>query len=205
MLSQRHLVVKSWRARIYNFSSGTLLKMASQQLRGWIHEENADEPGRKACRVKYLEKLVNKDGLFTILGDAVLRFIQLKPQPFPNALFSKRHFNGYAVWKRAMVALHMVRVVLDFPASKQWHDYNAGDYKWNVRFFRFWCKKDTAIINASKTFKALPDDLASPSRGRKRKRPVASPSVSSTSEAPLTVFVVNDTSSDEDPVGSEWA
>lgn len=204
MLSQPHLVVKSWRARIYNFSSGTLIKIASEQLQDWIQVI----PSRCPARIKYLEKLVDKDDLYKYLGDAIMKFIELKPQPFPTALYSKKHFFRYPAWKRAMVGLHMVRVVLNQPASKQWNMYNVGDYKFNVRFFRFWLKKDKAIMEKSAKFQALLDDCQSPP-SRKRKRPVASPSVSSASEAtPCMVFNVNDSSSGGDDSDSgddkEW-
>ena len=190
LLSQPAFVVKSWRARIYNYSSGTLLKIASAELQEWVDVD----PGRRG---RYLEKLRHGDVLFPLLGDAVVKFIKLKPQPFPSAMVSKKHFMRYHVWKRAMVALHMVRVVLKLPASKQWNMYNAGDYKWNIRFFRFWLKNDKKIMDASPLFQALPDDFGSPANSRKRKRSLASP-MSSASEAPCTVFKVEDDSDDDE-------
>ena len=203
MLSQPALVVRSWRARLYNFSSGNLIKIASQQLQDWIHVI----PGRSASRIKYLEKLFDKDDLYKYVGDTICKFIELKPQPFPTAFQSKKHFLRYPAWKRAMVALHMVRVVLKYPAIRQWDKYNAGDYKFNVRFFRLWLKKDKAIMRKSKIFQALPDDLESPSTKHRRKRKrSASPSVSSASEAaPCIVFNVPDSTSDgEDEGGDNW-
>ena len=202
LLSQPALVVKSWRARIYNFSSGTLLKLASVDLLEYLEEAPAFMDDRNTALEKLHPKDKNCEDLFKILGNAVFKFIQLKPQPFPSALQSKKHFRQYQVWKRAMVGLHMARVVLRFPASKQWHKYNAGDYKWNVRFFRFWLKRDTEIVNASTMFQSLPDD-ATPTKGRKRKRHLmTSPSISSASEAPCTVFTVNDSTSEEEPCTS---
>ena len=188
LLSQPELVVKSWRARIYSYSSATLLKLAAAPLIDWIR-------GNPTRRARDLQKLRNRDGLFAILGDAVVRFVQLKTQPFPQAMLSKRHFMGYDKYKRGMIAIFMIRLVLEMPANKQWKNYSVADYKWNVRMFRNWMKHDAAIIRSAPRFTRLPDDLASPPH---RRRMADSPSMSqSPSDAPLTVFEVNDESSEE--------
>ena len=192
MLSNQAAVVKSWRARIYLFSSGTLLKLASRHLQLWVYEE------RTQLRTACLQKLKDVDGLYKVLGNAIFQFVKLKTQPFPSAMWSKRHYMSYDVWKRAMVCLQMVRVVLDMPASKRWDKYNVRDYKWNIRMFRFYCKHDKEITESSSMFMSLPNDFASPLR-RKRKRNIAGlPSPSTTSDTPCTVFNVDDSSSADD-------
>ena len=43
-------------------------------------------------REKLLNTLVNEDGLFPVLGDVLLDFMDKKQNPFGVALISKRHF-----------------------------------------------------------------------------------------------------------------
>lgn len=187
MLSQPELMVKAWRARIYSYSSATLLKLASASLKDWMQGDER--------RATDLQKLRNRCGLFPILGDAVVHFVQMKTQPFPQAMLSKRHFMSYEPYKRAMIAIFMIRLVLQIPANKQWKNYSVQDYKWNVRMFRNWMKHDAAIIRSAPRFTALPNDFTSPPHRRRR---TDSPSVSqSPSDAPITVFDVEDESSED--------
>ena len=119
----------------------------------------------------------------------------MKTQPFPNAMLSKRHFMTYEPYKRAMIGIFMLRLVLEIPANKQWKHYRVEDYKWNVRTFRNWLKHDAAIIRSAPRFTALPNDFTSPPHRRRR---ADSPSVSqSPSDAPITIFDVQDESSED--------
>ena len=132
MLTKPSLIVKSWRARIYSYSSATWLKVAGSGLIDWINEPVHMHKLRVGC----LLKLKDEDEMYSLIGDAIMEFMRLKNLPFPHALFSKKHFWEVPSWKRAMVFVFLVRVMLGLKSPKQWKLYNVKDYKHNVRSFR---------------------------------------------------------------------
>ena len=133
MLSQTELMIKAWRSRIYFYSSATFLKLAGAAVIEWVNEN----PHLYNLRANCLQKLTDEDDLYELVGDAIVDFMKIKPLPFPHALFSKRHFWEVKVFKRAMVFVFLVRVVLQLKTPKQWKKYNVKDYKFNIRTFRY--------------------------------------------------------------------
>jgi len=133
LLSQPNLLVKSWRERIYSYSSATWLKICGEGVIEWINEV----PSAYQQRVSQLMKLVDVDDLHHRVAEAIFHFIKCKNLPFPHAMYSKRHFWEVPAWKRSMVFVHLLRVVLGFKAPKQWHKYSLKDYKFNIRTFRY--------------------------------------------------------------------
>ena len=210
MLSQPELIVKAWRSRIYFYSSGSFLKIAGEALIDWVNET----PHLHRLRADCLQKLTDEDDMYEILGDAIIHFMKMKPLPFPHALLSKRHFWEIKGWKRAMIFVFLLRVVLQLKAPKQWKKYNVKDYKFNIRsfryvinmrkhtpnpftdclFYRLYLRMDRAIIERSTLYKEMDDDVATPV---KRKRKVVDTASPSTSEPPVQMFCVL-TDSDEE-------
>ena len=135
MLSQQDLLVKAWRSRIYSYSSATWLKSAGDDLIDWINET----PHLHQLRVRYLQKLTDEGDLYEFIGSAIIDFMQKKSLPFPHAMFSQRHFWEVKPWKRAMIFVFLLRVVLKLKTPKQWKKYNVVDYKYNIRAFRLPC------------------------------------------------------------------
>lgn len=132
MLSQQDLVVKAWRSRIYSYSSATWLKLTGAPLIDWINET----PHLHKLRVRCLQKLTDEGDLYELIGTAIIDFMKKKSLPFPHAMFSQRHFWEIKSWKRAMIFVFLLRVVLVLKTPKQWKKYNVVDYKFNVRSFR---------------------------------------------------------------------
>ena len=183
LLSQPVLVVKSWRTRIYSYSSASWLKICGESVIEWLNEV----PHAYKQRVTDLQKLTDVDNLYELVAESIFQFMKNKNLPFPHAMYSKRHFWEVPAWKRSMVFVHLVRVVLGFKAPKQWHKYNLKDYKFNIRTFRTFHRLDRVIMEKSPSLGALPDDRNVPARKRKR---LASTSPSC-SEAATTVFRVD--------------
>ena len=215
MLSQQDLVVKAWRSRIYSYSSGTWLKMTGAALIDWINET----PHLHKLRVRCLQKLTDEGDLYELIGTAIIEFMTKKNLPFPHAMWSQRHFWEVQCWKRAMIFVFLLRVVLKLKAPKQWRKYNLVDYKYNIRAFRSPClpclvwrtwsspssllsfiflyrlymRRDRTIIERSPLFQKMPADLAVTPVKRHPTTTTTSPSAS---EAPVTTFDVD--------TDSEW-
>ena len=111
-------------------------------------------------------QLVNHQGLHRHVSDAIFRFIELKPSPFPGALQSQEDFWAVKPWKRAMVFVFQVRHLLNFPAQKIWSSFSVNDYKLNVRSFKRWIKMDKEVMSVSKKLLKLPKAYTA---GKKRK------------------------------------
>lgn len=135
MLSKPDLVVKAWRGRIYSYSSATWLKQTGAGLIDWINEA----PHLHRLRVRCLQKLIDEGDLYELIGTATMEFMKEKSLPFPHAMWSQRHFWEVKAWKRAMIFVFLLRVVLKLKTPKQWKKYNVVDYKYNIRAFRLPC------------------------------------------------------------------
>ena len=72
LLSQPAILVKSWRARVYFYSSATWLKQAGNQLIEWINEN----PEQYRHRVNVLQKLTDYDDMYGMIGDAIVEFMR---------------------------------------------------------------------------------------------------------------------------------
>ena len=141
------------------------------------------------------------DGMFVILGECLVRFIKAKEAPFGKAMRSQHHFWQVPGWKRALIFVFFLRIVLNKTASKSWDNYDWEDYKFAVRTFRRYLQVDHQIIDESTTFQQLPEDLQerTPPRKRRRKATYAfAPTSESCSEAPLTICLVESASSSDD-------
>ena len=191
MLSQPDLMVKSWRARIYFYSSATFLKSAGSALIEYVNENEHTYLLRASC----LQKLKDEDEMYALIGDTIIGFMRLKSLPFPHAVMSKRHLWEVDAWKRAMIFVFLLRVVLKLKTPKQWKLYNVLDYKFNIRAFRAYLRLDRTIIERSSLYSNLPDDMDLSPLRRKRKLEETSPS--GASEAAATTFCVLSESDDE--------
>ena len=183
LLSQPALLVKSWRARIYSYSSASWLKVCGESLIEWLNEV----PHAYKQRVSDLQKLTDVDNLHELVAESIFNFMKCKNLPFPHAMYSKRHFWEVPDWKRSMVFVHLLRVVLGFKAPKQWHKYTPTDYKFNIRSFRMFQRLGRTIMMKSPSLSKLPDDRDVPVRKR-RALTSTSPSCS---EATVSVFRVD--------------
>lgn len=143
--------------------------------------------------VKHVEDV---DGLHEILGNTIIAFMRVKPQPFlKNALVSQDRFFEVPTYKRAMTFVFLARYVLGFKSQNQWKKFTEQDLKFNQRSFNRWCDKDYDLINNCSEFKKLPDvPTEKPELPIKRK--VLS-GFSSNSPVKRT-YVVNADSTDED-------
>ena len=124
MISNPDTMVKSWRTRLYHFSSDTFFQECGEDLKLWLEHPDADaafevreEYHRE--RMGLLRKLEDNHGMFSILGDLLFHFIELKRTPFPFALRSKQDLLQVAPWKRVMVHISVLRVILEKPANRQ--------------------------------------------------------------------------------------
>ena len=84
MLQDPKSVIKTWRSRMYSYSSGTYQKIAGEILDDWIASAKS-EP-----RKKWLRRLDDHQKCFPQLADAIYKFINLKREPFPFAMQSQR-------------------------------------------------------------------------------------------------------------------
>ena len=212
MLMNRDLYTKAFHDRCYAYSSGTKFSDVVQPLRDWmarvdkareVYDETADEgdgpttdPPPKAGAT--YKKLVDHDGLFCLIGDALITFIRLKPQPYGQlTLKSKQHFALMPIRKPNMTFVFMSRYLLGFSAQRQWKRFKEEDYKFNTRMFRRFDTKREEILAASELYNALPDTYDTPQVTRQRARPSDCETLSSDSPMKRR-FIVRDDSTDEE-------
>ena len=145
---------------------------------------------------KVLKNLVDHDGLYNILGNTIIAFMSMKPQPYlKHALASKRNFWHVPTYKRAVTFVFLVRYVLGFKSQNQWKKFTSADYKLNTRCFKRFCTLEHKVFEKSDTYHELPD-----ARESDYGEPLKRKSSSSFSErSPVKhKFVFNDDSTDED-------
>lgn len=102
-----------------------------------------------------------------------------------------------------MVFVFLLREVFKEHANNSWDCYDYVDYKFGVRAFKRYLKRDKEIIEASQKFQDLEDDaddtiVMTPARKRRRRTATTfAPTPDSTSEPVLTQCVVGTDSSDD--------
>ena len=158
MLGNPKLVVKTWRKRCYIYASGTIFDKVCKELKLWLNpydEENELDMDLKAKRTKNMFRLKKDGDMYKMLGDAILKFIQAKPSPFPMATSSKQAVREMATWKRAMIAINLVRFATNIFANHHWYKFGYQNYKMNRRLFDLYCRHDNEIISSSVFFNSL--------------------------------------------------
>jgi len=142
--------------------------------------------------------LNDEQGLYQILGDAIIAFMRIKPEPFlSGALLSQDHFWRVPPWKRAVTAVFMLRFVLGYRAQSQWKKFTSKDYKLNKRSFQRWLQKESEIFEQSEELAKLPEHFDSPAKPNKKKRKLKSDSELSTDSPMKRHFVVADESTSD--------
>ena len=148
---------------------------------------------------KLLKRIQDEYGLYEILGDAMIKFMQVKPQPYlTNALRSKEDFWKVPAWKRALTFVFILRFVLGFKSQKVWSKYTCKDYKLNKRSFDRRIQNEVQVFDQSKLFQDLPDLPPITPKTQKRKSVKLSVSELST-DSPMKrrTFVVDDESTSD--------
>ena len=174
--------MQSWRKRQYFYASATIFREISGPLQKWLHNDRdplevaKDDPDL-VRRTIALRKLHDIDGLYPLVGDAILKFVEMKRAPFPGALLSKRHFKKYATWKMAFIFVKLMRELTCSHANKHWNKFGYGNYKLNKLCFKYFCDKAEEVWKQCILFKELPDEFQpkgdgpdTPIKQRTRKR-----------------------------------
>ena len=144
-----------------------------------------------------LQRVLDVNGLYKILGDCIIDFMVSKPQPFlSNALASQEHFWRVPTYKRAMVFVFLIRFVLGYPSQSQWKKFTVGDMKLNTRAFKRWSDKEEAVMEQSLQLADL--DEYAPEEAVVGKRKLKLSSVSDASSSPVKRVFVVDSESTED-------
>ncbi len=212
MLMNKDIFTKAFHDRCYAYSSGTKFEEVVVPLKKWLADlENARkeydqqvdegaEPTTPPPKPKpTYTRLVDHGGLYRLIGDAIMSFIELKPQPYGLlTLKSKEHFNLMPALKTAMTFVFMSRYLLGFEAQRQWKKFSMADYKFNTRMFRRFNTRRGAIFDASTKYQALPDTYEVPQFSRRRARSAAETETMSSDSPMKRRFVVADESTDEE-------
>ena len=142
-----------------------------------------------------MKRLVDANGLYDVLGECIMEFMLLKPQPYgTGALRSKENFWKVPVFKRALTFVFLMRYILGYKSQRMWNKFQIKDYKFNSRCFKRWCDKEDEIFEKCSKYAGLPETVGSHSR-RTRVPRVDSFS----SESPMKRrYVVNDESTSDD-------
>ena len=103
--------IKGYHNRVYSFSSGTKFLECTPRLDKWmdaVKSQREEDPTIEDPRTM-LKRLVNFRNLYSILGDTIIEFMRLKPEPYlRNALLSKEHFWEVPEYKRAMTFVFLI-------------------------------------------------------------------------------------------------
>ena len=160
ILVNRKNFIKAFHNRVYAYSSGTKFLECSNQLQLWldgVDDARALDPSIQDPRVT-LKHLINVRGLYSILGDAIIDFMERKPEPYlRGALMSKENFWNVPVFKRAMTAVFLIRFMLGYKAQRMWKKFTVSDLKLNARCFKKWTLTEAKIFSFSAKYQALPD------------------------------------------------
>lgn len=187
MMGNPKNVVSAWRKRCYIFGSGTIFERICGRLRLYLapvqppNEIDVEERNR---RIKALFRLKKDEHVWGMLGDAILQFIKEKPAPFPMITTSKKHMQSMPAYKRAMIAINVVRFASDVFANHHWHKYGYKNYKDNRRFFELYCKHDIEILSCSTFYQNLPETMNTSTPPRKTKKRTSSTFELSSPEMP---------------------
>ena len=110
------------------------------------------------------------NGLYAIVGDMMVTFIECKPTPFgKGCLLSKERFWAVPTFKRALVWCFWLRHFMGFKAQRQWKKFTVEDYKVNTRAVAAWTKHEKNIMSQSPKFKKIPDRFEHAHAGRRRR------------------------------------
>ena len=111
ILLNRMSFIKGYHNRVYSFSSGTKFLECTPRLDKWmdaVKSQREEDPTIEDPRTM-LKRLVNFRNLYSILGDTIIEFMRLKPEPYlRNALLSKEHFWEVPEYKRAMTFVFLI-------------------------------------------------------------------------------------------------
>ena len=213
MLMNKDIFTKAFHDRCYAYSSGTKFEEVVTPLKKWMkdlekarkeYDQQVDEgaepttPPPPKPKPTYT-RLVDHDGLYTLIGDAIMSFIELKPQPYGLlSLKSKEHFQLMPALKTAMTFVFMSRYLLGFEAQRQWKKFSLADYKFNTRMYRRFTARRGAILDASIKYQALPDTYEPPTFSRCRARSTYETETVSSDSPMKRRYVVADDSTDEE-------
>ena len=132
----RKSFIRAYQNRVYSYSSGSKFLECSDHLERWIDavkEVRAREPTTQDPKF-LMKRLINFRNLYSILGDAIIDFMKLKPQPFlRGALLSKESFWRVPAFKRGMTAVFLIRFMLGYKAQRMWKKFTLSDLKLNSR------------------------------------------------------------------------
>ena len=142
---------------------------------------------------------MNVNGLFGILGDAVIEFMASKPQPFGvKATRYRDVFWDVPTFKRALFFVFFIRYMLGFKSQRNWKKFLQSDYKFNTRCFKRWEDQETAIMQASKLYQEMPEARTVHNTvAHKRKHKVESDPFSSDSPMKRRFVVAEDSTDSE--------
>lgn len=152
-------------------------------------------------------QVVDVNGLHAMIGAAIFEMIQRKPQPFKDATLNKQAYLEVPAWKRAMIYVFLVRFLLKKKHQQRWMNYNASDYKLNVRSFRRYMLQDAVIIEKTKAFLVLPvneqamtEEARKNAARRKKKRKRSQMTSNTESEVVMNLDFSVQSSSEEETV-----
>ena len=149
--------------------------------------------------VHALKHVKDVGGLYKIIGNCIVDFMEAKPQPFlSNALASQEHFWRVPTYKRAMTFVFLVRYVLGYPSQSQWKKFSVGDLKLNSRTFKRWEKNEIEIMEKSDRLLELEEYAPEVMSKSKKKRKSTSSLSDITSDSPVKRVYIVDSDSTED-------
>lgn len=196
-------VVQAWRRRQYFYGSASVFNDVTKELQEWLEAEQEDgevDKIEKITRTKALFRVKNFDGLYKLVSNAIVAFMEKKRSPFPGALLSQSHFLNVPAWKRGIVYINMTRHVTATPANRHWHKYGYENYKTNIRMMDAYCRLDSTIVKSGDKFLSMPEDIEvkTPDRRTRKKRTRDSFVLSSPEMQPKVRKIVCLLSSDSD-------
>ena len=123
-------------------------------------------------------------------------FMELNPQPFPNAVLSKEDFWFVPTWKRALLFMFLVRSLLDMEAQKPWNKFLQSDLKFNKRMVNRFSRVEADIFEYSDKYNDLPPTYVEGPKNKKKRKLIQ---LTQVSDSPIkTRFTCGDTSTDDD-------
>ena len=207
MMINEHEFVKAYHDRMYYFSSGTKFAEVSDPLTKWMkyqdlrrqqHLQDGGEtkdapPSSKNC----VKRLLPEPGLYETLGDTMINFMRVKPQPFGvKATRSQEDFWNVPAYKRCLTFMYLARYILGLKSQKNWKKFKQEDYKFNRRCFKRWEEKEDVIMVESKLYKKMVDriETATP----KKRMPSDNDTFSSDSPMKRRFVVADESTSDSE-------
>ena len=161
----------------------------------------------RSYQYQFPPQVVDVNGLHAMIGAAIFEMIKRKPQPFKDATLNKKAYLEVPAWKRAMIYVFLVRFLLKKKHQQRWMNYNASDYKLNVRSFRRYMLQDAVIIEKTKAFLVLPvneqamtEEARKNAARRKKKRKPSQMTSNTESEVVMNLDFSVQSSSEEETV-----